>query len=299
MTSLRDAWLIGRFEVLRAIRSWQALAIGALYLLVSAGFARGFVRGLQLMEGRLADSLGVPRTQYPGSMLADLAAEQDLRDLLSELLHDATLVDTVLAWPVMAVFHLWIGFALVPYLAATIAAESLSMDLRSRALRFELMRTGRLELVLGRFGGQAAITAGALVLACLGTWSVTMAYMVEQPPIALLAALLWLSIRAWAFSLPFVGLGVAASQWTASPAWARVLAMVGVTGTWAAWGVVGWAEDGDWGPVFDVLATALPQGWLRALWQGGADWIAPCVFLAALGIATTGLGYVRFSRTDL
>lgn len=299
MTSLRDTWLVARFELLRAIRSWQALAVIVLYVVSSAGATKVFVNVLGFMEDGLADTLGVPRTDYPGALLADLVHEERFIELVEAMIGDPTLVEGVLTWPILAVFQLWLGLALVPYLAATTAAESLSVDLRSRALRFELMRTGRLEVVLGRFAGQAALTALAIGLSVLGTWSIAMGFMVAQPPLTLLLALAWISVRSWALSLPFLGLGIAASQWTASPAWARVLAVLGTSLTWALYGLAMWGEGGELWPLWDALALVLPQGWMLGLWQPGGLWLLSCAYFAALGVAATGLGYVRFARRDV
>ena len=52
-----------------------------------------------------------------------------------------------------------------------------------------------------------------------------MTQMVGNDPIMLAMGLGVLGLRAWLFGLPFIGLGVAWSQWTASPNWARVLAV--------------------------------------------------------------------------
>lgn len=299
MTSFRDTWLIARFELLRAIRSWQALAVITLYVVSSAGATRVFVRMLQMFEGSVADQLGVPRTDYPGTLLTELVTLPEFRELVAAMVGDERLVDAVLAWPILAVFQLWLGFALVPYLAATTAAESLSVDLRSRALRFELIRTGRLEVVLGRFFGQALLAAVAIGLSVFGTWAIAMGFMVAQQPATLLVSLLWISLRSWAFALPYLGLGIAASQWTASPAWARVLAVLGTSLTWVGYGVAKWGDGGDLWPLWDALALVLPQGWIIGLWQPGAGWVAPCFYFMALGIATTGLGYVRFAGRDV
>ena len=299
MTSLRDTLLVARFEVLRAIRSWQALAVIVLYVVSSAGATRIFVNLLQFLEGGLADTLGVPRTDYPGALLAELVHQERFVEVIAGMVGDPTLVDGVLAWPVLAIFHLWLGFALVPYLAATTSAESISVDLRTRALRFELMRTGRLELVLGRFAGQAALTAVAIGLSVLGTWTIAMGFMVAQPPLLLLAALAWVSIRTWALSLPYIGIGIAASQWTSSPAWARVLAVIGTSLTWALYGLATWGEGGELWPLWDALALVLPQGWMLGLWLPTPHWLVPCAYFAALGVATTGLGYVRFAWRDV
>lgn len=303
LASMRDAWLVARFELLRAIRTWQALAIVVLYVVTTAGAARIFVNILEVFERSVAQALGAPATDYPGAMMDRLLENDELRELVAAMVGDAALVDSVLAWPLLAVFHLWIGIALTPFLAAATSAESISVDLRSRALRFELQRTGRLELVVGRFLGQALLTLAASLLSVTATFTIGMLYMVGNDPLVLIGALAAFSLRSWAFGLPFLGIGVACSQLTASPAWARVLAIVACAGTWMAYGAAHafaeWSEDSAWGLVSDAALQVLPQGWVVGLWQPGAWWLTSATVFLALGLAATGAGYVRFARRDL
>lgn len=297
--SLRDATLVARFELLRAVRTWQALAVVVLYVIATAGSMRIFVAMIGAFESALADQLGVRRTQYPGAMLDRLTESAEFREVLAAMIGGERLVDHVMQYPLLAVFHLWLGILLVPFLATFNSAETVSADLRTRAVRFEVVRTGRLELVVGRFAGQALLAAVASLAAVSATWIVGMAFMVGNDPVALAVATTWLSVRAWAFGLPFIGIGIGASQLTASPAWARVLAVCASGGTWVAYGIARWGEGGRLAIVADIALQVLPQGWILPLWEPGLGWVGACVVLLALGLATTGLGYLRFARRDL
>lgn len=66
---MRDIWLVARFEVLRAIRTWRAVALLVLYAVASGGAAWLFTKFVGLMENTLADQLHVARTTTPGAML--------------------------------------------------------------------------------------------------------------------------------------------------------------------------------------------------------------------------------------
>ena len=297
---MRDVWLVARFEVLRAIRTWRAVALLVLYGVASAGAAWLFTRIVLLMENAMARQLGVGTTEVPGTMLGQLVASDSWRELVGAMTGSPQLVDALVAIPPLAMFELWFSFLLIPFFAASASAECIAIDVQSRAIRYEALRTGRMELVLGRFGGQLALTAAATLVAALAAWLVGITFMVGNPPLALLGWLLWFAPRAWAFSVPFVAIGVTASQLTASPAWARVLAVGGTALTWVTFGLVRWAEEEAWLPVAtDRALQLLPQGWLRGLWEPGAGWLLSATVCAALAAVLLAVGYARFSRRDL
>lgn len=300
MTSLRDALLAARFEVLRAIRTWRALALVAVFMVATVGGHWMFTRVLLAFENQLGATLGVPAVETPGAMIDRILEMDELRAMIALLVGDPTLLDHVLAWPLTSVYHLWLGLLLLPFLSATSAAECISIDLGSRALRFELVRTGRLELVLGRLVGQAVLTGLASGLGVLGAWGVGMFGMVGNDPVELAIALCGVTLRAWAFGLPFVGLGVAVSQLTAAPAWARVLAVGGTAGSWVAFGAARWAQREGYAPVlWDALLPLLPQTWIRGLWEPGAQFLISIGVFVALAFVVTGLGFVRMARRDV
>lgn len=298
--SLRDTFLVGQFEVLRAIRTWRAVALGVLYLVATSGGTWMFTRLILAFENQMARTLGVPTTDRPGTMMDTLLEMEDFRTLLGAMLGDPALVDVALSTPLLAIFHLWFGLLLLPFLSTTTAAECISVDMRNRAVRFELLRTGRLELVFGRLGGQAVLTAFASALGAVAAFVVAWFAMVLTDPIDLALAMANATAKAWTFGLPFLGVGVACSQLTVSPAWARVLAVAATGGSWVAYGVTNWAKSEGFVPVvLDSLLTIFPQTWIRGLWEPGLQWVVSSSVFFALALAVTALGFIRMSRRDV
>ncbi len=297
---MRDVFLVARFEVLRAIRTWRAVALLVLFAVASAGSTYLFVRFVGLIENNLADQLGVPRTRTPGAMMQQLIESDTWRDVVQSMVGAPELVDFVLSVPPLAMFNLWFGFLLVPFFAASASAECIALDVQSRAIRFEVLRTGRLELVVGRMAGQLVLAAGALLGSTVAAWAVGVGFMVVDAPVELGRWLAWFAWRAWVFAVPFVGIGVSASQLTSSPAWARVLAVGATALTWVAYGLARfWEEEGRFGLLTDLMLQLLPQGWLRGLWEPGFGWLGPATAACALGLAYAAGGYLRFARKDL
>lgn len=297
---MRDIYLVARFEVLRAIRTWRALALLVLFAVASAGSSFLFVKFIGLIENSVADQMGVPKTKVPGAMLNTLVESDTWREIVQSMVGADHLVEFILQIPPLATFNLWFCFLLVPFFAASASAECIAIDVHSRAIRYEALRTGRIELVVGRFIGQVVLTGAATFTSVLVVWGVGLGFMVIDAPLELGGWLLWFSVRAWAFSIPFVGIGVAASQITSSPSWARVLAVGGTAGTWVAFGIARWAEGRDrFAIVADIVLQILPQGWMRGLWEPGGAWLASAVAIVSLGAAFTSVGYLRFAGRDL
>ncbi len=296
---MRDALLVARFEILRALRTWRALALVVLYAVAAAGATWMFAEFVGVMENNVAYQLGVLPTETPGAMLDQLVESDTWRDVVTEFVGSEHLVEHVLRVPPLAMFDLWFSFLVVPFFAASAAAECIAIDVRSRAIRYEAARTGRLELAFGRFLGQAILTAIATVLAALVMWVAGWWTMVLPDPLLVLGWLLWFVPRSIAFALPFVGLGVAASQLTASAAWARVIAVGGTATSWVFYGLARNADPTWWAPLVDVTLQILPQGWLRGLWEPGGGWLLSGAACAALTLTILTVGHLRFATRDL
>lgn len=296
----RDVLLVGQFEVLRALKTWRALALCALYAVATGGATYVFTRLIGAMENTLAQQLGVATTETPGAMLDTLIKSDMFQEMIASMVGSQDLALRVLDLPILSLFFLWFSFLVTPFFAATAASESIASDVYTRAIRFEALRTGRLELALGRFAGQAALTAVAMIGAGVVAWCVGMQCLRGHTGPDLAFALTWMGFRGWLFGLPFVGLGLAASQWTASAAWARVLAIGLTVGSWASYAMLHWLPD--WQPslqaVTDGLVPLYPQAWTATLWEP-TGWIAAGLSLVGISAANLALGFAVFMRRDL
>jgi len=296
---MRDVWLVAWFELFRAVRKWRAVALLVLYGVASGGAGYLFAQFVGLLERALAEQMNVAPSETPGAMIEDLLASDDLVEVLAAMTGSSDLATELLAIPLPALFFLWLGFLLVPFFAASASAECIATDTRTRAIRFELLRTSRLELVLGRFVGQLLLTAVASAVSAAAMWAVILWSMTGVSALPLAYWLCYYAVRTWFFAVPFVGLGVAASQWTTSSAWARVMAIGATAGSWVLYGIARWLEDDRLPWVADLLLQLLPQGWIRPMWSVGPGWLGAAVATTSLGLAAVSLGYVRFTRRDL
>jgi len=265
-----------------------------------AGFSLMFVGLLSILENSMAQALGVPATRFPGAMTNKLLEDgEDLRQVVDAMVGAPELLDHVLQYPVLAIFFLFMASRVTPFLAAMTSSECISVDMGNRAVRFEVVRTGRLEWVVGRFVGQAFLSFVAVLLATFGVWLIGMLLMVGNQPLWLAWGLLGMSLRVWVFCLPFVGFGVACSQMTTSSAWARVLSIGGVAIGWILWRV-GAYYAAEWDSILlEVVLQAFPWAWMGGLWEPGLGGIGTVVVCLAMATTAVGLGFLRFARRDL
>jgi ABC-type transport system involved in multi-copper enzyme maturation permease subunit len=298
-TSLRDALLVARFQLARAVRTRSALALCTLYLLGSTGVTYVFTRILLEIENETARLLKVPVVTRPGAMLDTLRERGDLENILGALVGSPDLLDWALQQPILSIIHFWFALGVLPFLAVAVGAESVAPDARNRSLRFELVRTGRLELITGRFIGQAVLLFVATCIAPIGTWLVAMLGMVNQPPLEQASTLLVASPRLWLWSLPFLGLGVACSQLTSTVNFARSIALGATVGTWLLFATTKseWAEAR---PYYGALIEPIvPQSYLMDLWGPGTAWMASGAVLGLLGFVAALSTLPIFARRNL
>lgn len=298
LASIRDVYLVARFDVLRALRTWWAAALFLLYGLATTGATWVFIKLVGAMENALAKQLRVPETDKPGAMLQQLVESESFREVLQGMVGSEAALEQVLQVPVLAIFNLWFGFVAIPFFAAMASAECLSGDMASRAIRYEALRTGRLELVAGKYVGQLLLTFIATMISILGVFVLGMTQMRGNDPVALLWWLSWLSLRAWFFSMPFVGIGVATTQLTTWPMLSRVMALIATAATWVAYASLGLFQDTKLVFIADLFAQILPQGWMHQMWEP-VGWVVPALVCACLGPVIALIGYVRFAGRDL
>lgn len=298
-TSLRDTLLVTRAQLARAIRTRNMILLCLVYVLLSCGNAYIFTRGIHQMEKIAAKALAVPETKRPGSMLDVLRERGDIERVFESMLADPQVVQWAIELPILSVFFFWFGLGVIPLLAAMGGADSISLSVRDRSIRFELIRTGRLEVVAGRFLGQTVLNFVALLIAAMGTWLVAMTAMVQQPGLQQAATLAEFSFRLWFWSLPFVGLGVACSQVTESSQWSRIMSLAAVAGSWGLFGYFSVERQGFRAVLGDLIQPVLPQSQMFGLWQQGLEWAPTAALLCALSLVLCLIPFPLFARRSL
>ena len=300
MKTVQDILFVARFEIFRAYRTRTAMSLLVLYGLGMSLAVWVFSRVVYSVETVLAETLQIPMKERPGSLLPKVFEMEDFVTFMGSLPGGVDLITVIQTTPVLAVVILWIGLGIVPFFAATTSAESIAMDRTGRALRYEVVRTGRFEFVVGRYVGRAVLTllatlAGGMVATGVGL------YLMDLPdPLLQFAFVAVFSLKTWVYSLVYLGIGLGFSQITSSPAWARVLALAATVGVWISYGIVsGLIAIDVYANFFSAIQPLFPPYWVGSFWGGAGDIAVATLVCLALSLSGLFAGFVWFRRVDL
>ena len=298
--SVRDTIYIAYFHVLRAIRTRTMLFLFVVYLLISGGMAWFGRTIIHEFEKQAADTLMVPQTKTPGAMMEILRTQENFHRMVSGMVPDIELVEWAITIPVLTIFHYWISLFVLPFIVAIIGAEMISPNIKDRSLRYELLRTGRLEIVMGRFLGQSLLIGAGTLLACIAPLIVGHFFMVQQPFFETVWVLLSFVPKLFIWSLPFLAVGIALSMITQITNLARILALSSVAGSWILYAVLLHHEQsGDYPLLIAMTSSFIPQYHGTALWFPSWDWLLSGSILLTMSIVYCMMGYPLFARRNL
>jgi len=299
-TPAQTVWSIARHELADSVRSRRVIVLVLLYVAGSMAATLFFVTVLQKIEVQLAESLGVQAAAGTGTVTATLWKSDAFRRMLTGLAGNRELAETLLDIPPLALFFGWLSFAFTPALVMLTSTARITEELWSGSARFVLFRASRLHWCLGKFAGQAIQLLGALLLSAAGAWLVGLLRMKSFEPASTAWAMVLFSSRAWVYSLAFLGLALAVSQWCAAPNLALALGFLAMIALAIVGGVAEHFAGDGWRRLWDVVLALTPNGHKTDLWWGDAAHLLPaCIFLVCLAFAYLAAGYARFVRRDV
>jgi ABC-type transport system involved in multi-copper enzyme maturation permease subunit len=299
-TPFKAVWTVARHELADSVRSWRVIVLILLYFAGSIAATALFITVLQRIERQLVESMGLAAVNNAGSVTATLWKSDAFRRILTDLIGDRQLAESLLAIPPLALFYGWLSFAFAPALVMLGSSSRISEEIWTGSVRFMSFRVSRLHWCLGKFAGQAAQLFLALILSAIGAWIVGRLRMHSFEPLASAQAMLIFSAKAWFYAVAFLGLATGISQMCAAPNLALALGFISLI-------VVSilselskhFAGDGI-RRLWDLVNILVPGGHRMDLWWGDAAHMLPAlVFLPALGFGYLLIGYLFFSRRDL
>ena len=297
--SVRRIVQVALFECASAVRSRRALAVLVLYLVAAVFCMAGTISILGRMETELANVLQLPESERTGVVSATLWRSKPFQRMVRKALDDDLVYADIAGRHPAELIYAWFVFLCVPMLAVLTAASRVADDLRSGAVRYAIVRVTRLEWTLGKYLGQVAMVALALVISAVGAWTVAAIRLSGVGTLELLPAMFSWSVRAGLYALAWLGLALGISHITRTGSRATAIALLAVT-LLAAWpGILTlWANllDWPWLRHFDMLAPSCAKA---ALWR--QDWtplLAGGFRLAVVGLFYLMLGHAVFRRRD-
>lgn len=281
-------WLVALYDMKESLRSRRAWTIALLYFVSSLVAAWLFVK--VMVEIERASAIVGGRIDP-----AKLAHSKEFRDILTFFGGSAKKVDYLIGVPPLGLFVVGIMLITIPWFVALTASDLVAGDVQQKTVRYILLRTGRINFVIGKVLAQAitialttltALIPGTLfALSQLKTFDLpsTMLYLAEMTP------------ALFGYALAFVGLAALASQLVSTTGKARSLALVMFVLLW----LLGFRTPGS-DSIWSVLAYLSP-------WQCRGLFFEPELVDRLTGVALslgfsaafTAIGLVVFARRDV
>ena len=299
MKTLYRIWQNAVAEWTDAIRSRRALVLLLLYLASSVCCMYGTISILGRMEAELAQVLQLPESEKTGVVSATLWKSKPFQRMVrAGTQNDLVFHDITGRHPAELVYA-WFAFFFAPMLVMLVSGNRVADDLRSGAVRYAISRCTRAEWSLGKYLGQATMIAFALAVSAVGAWIVAACRLSGVGAGELLPSMFGWGLRAWIYSLAWLGLALGLSHTCRSGSRATALGILTVALLTAypvllqkavGWTGLSWLEN------LDVLAPAAAKD---CLWRRGYAPLGAAVFrLGTLGMAYLALGYAVFRRRD-
>ena len=299
MKTLHRIWQNAVAEWAGAIRSRRALVLLLLYLASAVCCMYGTISVLGRMESELAQVLQLPESEKTGIVSAALWKSKPFQRMVRAGTQNDLVYNDIAGRHPAELVYAWFAFFFAPLLVVLVAGNRVADDLRSGAVRYAITRCTRAEWTLGKYCGQATMIAFALTVSALGAWVVALCRLSGVGAGELLPSMFGWGLRAWIYSLAWLGLALGISHVCRSGSRATSLGILAVALLTALPVLlekcVGWTGL-PWLVNFDVLAPASAKDYL---WRRGfAPLGAAACQLGTLGMAYLALGYAVFRRRD-
>jgi ABC-type transport system involved in multi-copper enzyme maturation permease subunit len=250
---------------------------------------------------------------YAGWVLTKLAGNADFINSLSSgtLSEEGTFVMMAVKWlvniddevltrlfvdhsPFLTMLFVMVAF-MMPFFTMVAALDQNASDIGSKGIRFFLPRTGRMNLVAGRFLGTAFFWAGVVVL--LGVAGTLVALAVDEHHSAAIIFIdgLWFILGLFLIALPFIAFMAMCSVITGSPLLAITMGIGCYLGVALMGGLGGWIHEG-----LKVIRFVFPATLRYDLMLGSLSeaLIAVAAMLGYTAIYLFGAGWI-FKKRDL
>lgn len=303
MQIIRDVWAVAAYEVLEAIRSKRVLIFAFLYVGGAVVGALAFIQVLESVHAAVYEALReAGQSTLAAQRLPDSAAlvhSDEFLQVLGWLVDDPELAAELSSLPPLALFYGWVALNFTPLMVTLTAAESVSGELSSGAVRYALLRLPQINYSLGKLFGQGLLLVVSIACGALAVWVTGMLAMEGFEARSSALWLGYLSFRAVVYGFAYVGLVVGISHVSRGVPVARALAFAALLGI----GFVSWLADieaiAERIPFLESFAILLPPAHRLELWRPELSERWPAmVALLAMAFGYGALGFAYRARRD-
>jgi len=294
---LRLVWQSGLFELFDSLRSRRALVVLVIYLAASLLGMNGTISALGKIESQLAGVLAVetPADGRSGVISKTLWQSDHFKRMVRRSVGNSLVYDDICGKHPAELLYAWLAFMFVPLFTILVASNRIADDVRSGAVRYMLTRVTRLEWTLGKFFGNALLLAAGILLGSVAAWCVAAFRLAGADIVMLFPGMLAWGLKAWAYSLAWLGLALGVSHIARSGTRATSIGVFALV----AWSAAS-ASLAHFGERFSVLARLFPSSVENMLWRSSFAPVAcGTAWLLLLGLLYLSFGYSLFSRRDV
>ncbi len=301
MRAIRCIWRTAISEWGGAIRSRRALVLLLLYLASAVLCMNGTISVLGRMEKELASMLQLPDAGETGVVAASLWKSKPFNRAVRSVVGDSPVLQDISGRHPVELLYAWFVFFCAPILTVLVAGTRISEDIRSGAVRYMLVRETRLEWSLGKFIGQALMIAMALVASALGATAVAFCRLPAGTAASLFLPMLNWGLRAWVYSLAWLGLALGLSHLTRSPSRATAFGIIAICLFGALPPLTEFLHTtAGWPAALTHVRMLVPAGAEMSLWRFSPVPLAVGSFhLITLGLTYLMAGAAFFCRRDV
>ncbi len=301
MNGLRQMWRVACYEWFDALRSRRALVVLLLYMTAAVCNMYWSINLLHKLETNLVSLLKLPESDHAGVVSTALWKSDKFQELMKAMAsNDAVLQDITGKHPVELIYA-WFAFFYTPLLVVLVAGSRIAEDLGSGAVRYVIFRTSRATWSLGKFVGQALMIGFALVLSGIGAYAVAKFRLAGSGTPDLFLNMVQWSVRAWVFSIPYLGLAMGLSHLTKSASKATVMGIFAIAVCFLITVLIRFfSGDTGWHAYVPYLAVLVPEEHKMYLWRSSlAPLVTGSAYLLTLGFCYLLTGYAIFRKRDV
>jgi ABC-type transport system involved in multi-copper enzyme maturation permease subunit len=289
------------YEWFDALRSRRALVALLLYMATSVGTMYGSISLLQKIEKQLASVLQLPASENPGAITTTLWKSKPFQEMMYRVTKNKEVYKDIQGKNPIELIYAWLSFFYMPLLVVLIAANRIPEEMGSGAVRYIAFRTSRGAWVLGKFFGQVSLIALAVILSGLCAYLVARLRLGHYAPLEVVWNMSFWAIRAWIYSIPFIGLIMGLSLFTKSASKATIFGILALVGLSVITGLTTYLSgETGWRALLPYIGSVFPADYEMLLWRSNAQALTTgTIFLITLGFTYLGIGYTFFKKRDL
>lgn len=301
MNDLRQIWRVACHEWFDALRSRRALVVLLLYMAAAVCNMHWSINLLHKLETELVTLLQLPPSDRAGVVSTTLWKSKPFQRIMKQMAqNDGVLKDITGKHPVELIYA-WFAFFYTPLLVVLVAGNRIAEDIGSGAVRYVIFRTSRVSWTLGKFIGQTLMIGLALLLSGAGAYAVAKyRLMGSGTPDFFMNIVQW-SVRAWIFSIPYLGLAMGLSHLTRSASKATVMGIIAITACFVSSLLIRhFTTDIGWRAYLPYLGALIPDAHKMHLWRNAAaPLVTGATYLITLGFCYLLAGYAVFRKRDV